>query len=446
MVVEQAPTTSSATCTALLKSTGLPCAGPVIKEGRCMRHTPSFLAARPAAQVKINATRRATLAKRAEEERQLALPRRPGRPLGSKNSPEVIAKMRGRKQSPEQVANRKAKMAEPERKARHAKNVSRAQLRQKVQDGGVPRWQRIVAQHLLDRDMDTGDMGQLMGVKMITLYGRFNRTNVAPSQVTVDRLETIFGPFPGDVKLEIRQHRSDRAGGKKSQERLKETIRRLKRPQLEQKLKGMRGTTDAQGRLLPEFRDALPDFYDRGVGVSGYNLYKKAQAKQARSALPAGWQKSRLPGPATYVKTPKGVLRMKLSGLRRRKINRFYQCQACTTWWVKDEPSRRGELCASCWNEYERIRGAWRITGRNGVEPSLPQRSGGKQLSPDEIQERIISLLQFHVPGEPGPDTTSSAYRRLSRTMQTVEASTHPWFQGVTELLAQLHNLSHTRS
>ena len=430
-----APPIPSTTCPTL-KRDGQRCGNPAIKDGLCIRHVPAAIEAGPAAREGSVATRRANRLLRIEEEARRVQPRGPGRPPG-KMSLEERARRRGRKQPPEQVANRKAKMAEPERKARHAKNVSRAQFRRKAEDSSVPRWLRWFARQMLDRDMGMGDLAQRFGVKTDSLSATFKRTNIAPAPITVARLELIFGPMPGDIKLEIRRVRSERAGGKTTQRMLKERVKKWPRRRLEQELKKMPGLVDDKGRLLPEWRAALPATYGR-VKIAGYDLYKKAQAQQARSGLRVGWQGTRTAGPTTYVRTPDGVLRQILSGLRRRKQSLFYQCQACGVWWARQQHDKRGALCALCWKAYESSRGSWRLGGQNGTEPPLPRRPGGKLISPTEIESRIISLIEFRVSDDPVTYTATAFYRETSRTAQRLEASTHPWFQRVAQLLSQL--------
>ena len=317
-----------------MKRTGRPCGGPAFKDGLCVRHLPAAVASRPAAITKSHATRRANLAALEEVRREV-----------------------------------KAGAEEPTLRR------GLAQMYRNVQREGEPQWRRWLVQEMIKLDMDTLELCRRLGVRYENA-SLFKRRTSAPAPVTVGKLEVIFGPFPREIKQEILRLRSSRTGGKVTQRKLKEKVKKWPRSRLEQELKAMRGLTDDKGRLLPEFRAALPNIYDRPLGVAGYEIYKKACAKRARSGSASKpFYRTRTASP--IYRTPQGHLRYMLARLRLRKHRRFFQCQACGVWWERSTAARRGVLCAPCWQDHDRVRGAWILNGRRGSPPPLPRRSGG---------------------------------------------------------------------
>lgn len=157
-------------------------------------------------------------------------------------------------------------------------SISLASLRRLAADTTGPQWLRWLAGRMYASNMDRDQLAKRLALTRKTVYSLMERSNTAPAVATVRRLEEVFGPMPAGVRRAIREERSGKSGGKRSQQRLRKRAGNWTRERLEDEI-GRLGLLRLPQTLATALR-RLP--YGRPLGQEAYRLYSWARAAQMR--------------------------------------------------------------------------------------------------------------------------------------------------------------------
>lgn len=317
--------------------------------------------------------------------------------------------------------------------ARSCHTRSLTTLRKQANDQSSLAFQRWAAARMVNLDMDRAQLAAKLRWPMVKVYRILcRRSKNVPSIPTVSSIESALGPMPPHVLLAVRNARSQKSGGRKSQERLKSRAAKWTRERLESEIDklGEGARSDAVQLRIRNLR------YGKALGRQAYEILVLAKISMARVHLRPPRTR---PGGGVYL-TTRGRLLTALHGLERSRSSKFYQCQNCGRIWIRGSYQSRGELCAPCWDEYQPSLSAWQMSGQRGPSPSLPRRPG-PLIDPRDLQRRVIALLRYtlgELPEPPDPEER----KVLSDIKRRLEASTHPRCQTLSKFLSSVHEAS----
>ena len=279
--------------------------------------------------------------------------------------------------------------------------------------------------------MSKSDLAARLGVGNLTIRERLYRANEAPHPSTIRRLEAILGPAPMTAVVSAQRARTKRWGrsGTRKINQRKARVEKWSRQKLTSEIKEMLNgdIPDSVSKLLRVVS------YSGSVGIQGYKAYMRAMMERARKARPAGSRRTP-PGKRTDL-FPKQILTSILRGLQNQRVRiKCFQCQNCGSLRWKRGMNNSGTLCLSCHYQHRGLRHSWQLAGRHGSPPPLPRRKG-RIISPEELRDRLVRLLEHRL-GKVSDDLLlSEDYRLVYDTEKRLRASDDPWCQRVAHQL-----------
>ncbi len=316
-------------------------------------------------------------------------------------------------------------------RSRIARTKSLQALEQIASDGERPEWQRWVSRRLLELGMTKSDLATRLGASKFTVRDRLKADNEAPTRTTIKNLEAILGPAPMTAIVPAQRARTQRwaRSGTRNIDRRKARVEKWSRQKLTSEIKEMLSgdIPDSVSTLLRVVS------YSGSVGIQGYKAYMRAVMERARRARPAGNKKTP-PGKRTDL-FPRQILTSILRGLQNQRVRiKCFQCQSCGSLRWKRGTNNSGTLCLPCHYQHRGLRRSWHYAGRLGSPPPLPRRKG-RIISPEELRDRLVRLLEHRL-GKVSDDLLlSEDYRLVYDTEKRLHASDDPWCQRVAHQL-----------
>lgn len=314
--------------------------------------------------------------------------------------------------------------------------ISKGALERLAANEEAPLWKRWIAGRMLDIDMNRPQLATALGVTPKRVKDLLVPSNRKPLRdVTICSLEAVLGPMSADALQEIRAGRSASGAGQRMRDEYRKTRRRAEKWTGAMLVRRVRDLgPDVPQDFIEQARKLPPD---RRIHAEGAKHYISAQmaAKRARIRNPATAPRSASTG-------PRGSLRLVLRGLREGAEDRVFQREGCGHLWHRKSGGRTHPLlCNPCWRKYSPLLANWKRCHAEEPQPR-PRKHRGRNLSPDQVRTRLVSLLEYRLASPPEVPTEDE--RKVLQDMERrVRESKQPWFQEMTRRLDSLTNRPH---